>query len=59
MFQDAQGNAVADGDDRWNFRQILNQMVGVVIAIVLAVVGTYIILKVVDLVSGPAGLRRR
>ena len=31
-----------------NYHQILNQVVGVVIAIVLAVVGTYVILKIVD-----------
>jgi Amt family ammonium transporter len=35
-----------------NFTQIFNQLVGVVVAIVLAVVGTWIILKLVDLVIG-------
>ena len=35
-----------------NFHQILNQAVGVLIAIVLAAAGTYIILKIVDFVIG-------
>ena len=35
-----------------NFTQIFNQLVGVVVAIVLAVAGTWIILKLVDLVIG-------
>jgi Amt family ammonium transporter len=35
-----------------NFHQIGNQLVAVLIAIVLAVVGTFVILKVVDLVIG-------
>ncbi len=52
LFKDAQGTAVAMGMIDGNYRQILNQLVGVVFAIVLAVVGTYIILRVVDLVVG-------
>jgi Amt family ammonium transporter len=35
-----------------NFRQVLNQLVGVGIAWVMAVVGTLVILKVVDVVVG-------
>jgi Amt family ammonium transporter len=35
-----------------NLRQLLNQFVGVVIAWVLAIVGTVIILKVVDMTIG-------
>jgi Amt family ammonium transporter len=35
-----------------NFRQMLNQLVGVGIAWVMAVVGTLVILKVVDVVVG-------
>jgi Amt family ammonium transporter len=52
IFKDAQGNALASGMMDGNFHQILNQLVGVAIAIVLAVVGTFVILKVVDLVLG-------
>ena len=35
-----------------NFRQMGNQFVGVLIAITLAAVGTYIILQIVDFVLG-------
>jgi Amt family ammonium transporter len=52
IFHDAQGAALAVGMIDGNFRQILNQMVGVAIAIVLGAVGTVVILKVVDLVVG-------
>ncbi|MDR3746611.1 MAG: ammonia channel protein, partial [Acidobacteriota bacterium] len=52
IFKDAQGNALPSGMMDGNFHQILNQLVGIVIAIVLAVVGTFVILKIVDLVLG-------
>jgi len=52
IFKDAQGNALPSGMIDGNFHQILNQLVGVVIAIVLAVVGTYVILKIVDFALG-------
>jgi Amt family ammonium transporter len=35
-----------------NFAQIFNQLVGVMVAIVLALVGTLVILKLVDLMIG-------
>jgi Amt family ammonium transporter len=52
IFKDAQGNTLASGVVEGNAHQLLNQLVGVLIAWVLAVVGTLIILKVVDLVVG-------
>jgi Amt family ammonium transporter len=52
IFKDAQGRALALGMIDGNYRQLGNQFVGVVIAITLAAVGTYIILQIVDLVLG-------
>src|SRR5271167_137434 len=52
IFKDAQGNVLPSGMIDGNFHQILNQAVGVVIAIVLAVVGTYVILRIVDFAIG-------
>ena len=52
IFKDAQGNALPSGMIDGNYHQILNQTVGVVVAIVLAVVGTYIILRIVDFAIG-------
>src|ERR1035437_2682242 len=52
IFKDAQGSALAVGMIDGNYHQMLNQMVGIAMAIVLAVVGTYIILRVVDFVLG-------
>jgi Amt family ammonium transporter len=48
MFRDAQGHTLPVGMIDGNFHQIANQAVGVFIAIVLAVVGTYLILTVVN-----------
>jgi len=52
IFKDAKGNVMPSGMIDGNYHQILNQAVGVVIAIVLAAVGTYIILRIVDFVIG-------
>ena len=52
IFKDAQGNALASGLFEGNAHQLLNQFVGVVIAWAIAIVGTLIILKVVDAVVG-------
>ncbi len=52
IFKDAQGNTMASGLLEGNAHQLLNQLVGVAIAWVLAVVGTLVILKIVDLVVG-------
>jgi len=52
VFKDAQGNAQNVGLFDGNAHQILNQLIGIAIAWVLAVVGTLIILKVTDLLVG-------
>ena len=52
VFKDAQGHALALGMIDGNYRQLGNQLVGVLIAITLAAVGTYIILQIVDFVLG-------
>ena len=52
LFKDAQGNALPLGMIDGNYHQILNQAVGVLIAIALAVIGTYIILRIVDFAIG-------
>ena len=52
IFKDAQGNALASGLLEGNAHQLLNQLVGIVIAWVIAIVGTLIILKIVDLAVG-------
>ena len=52
IFRTASGKVLPSGAIDGNFRQILNQLVGVAIAWGLAIVGTLIILKVVDLVIG-------
>jgi Amt family ammonium transporter len=52
IFKDAQGNALPSGMIEGNFHQILNQLVGIAIAWTLAIVGTLIILKVVDMTVG-------
>ena len=52
IFKDASGNALASGVIEGNFRQIGNQLIGVLIAWVLAAVGTLVILKLVDVVIG-------
>ena len=54
VFKDAQGHALPLGMIDGNFRQLGNQAVGVLIAIALAAVGTYVILQIVDLVLGCA-----
>ena len=52
IFKNANGSALPSGMMDGNFHQIGNQLVAVVIAIVLAVVGTAIILKIVDVMIG-------
>ena len=52
MFKDAQGNTLASGLLEGNAHQLLNQLVGVAIAWVLAIVGTLLILKIVDVTVG-------
>ncbi len=52
IFKDAQGNPLPSGLFDGNARQLLNQGVGVIIAWTLAIVGTLVILKLVDLTIG-------
>jgi ammonium transporter, Amt family len=50
--KDAAGKALPLGLVDGNAGQILNQVIGVVIAIALGVIGTFVILKVIDLLMG-------
>jgi Amt family ammonium transporter len=52
IYKDSKGNALPVGLIDGHAHQLLNQLVGVVIAWVLAIVGTLIILKIVDVVIG-------
>jgi Amt family ammonium transporter len=52
IFKDAQGNPLPSGLLEGNAHQLLNQFVGVMIAWVLAIVGTLAILKLVDATIG-------
>ena len=52
IFKDARGNVLASGALEGNAHQIANQMIGVGIAAGLAIAGTLVILKVVDLIVG-------
>jgi Amt family ammonium transporter len=52
IFKDAQGHTLASGLIEGNAHQVLNQLVGIAIAWGLAIVGTLVILKVVDITIG-------
>jgi Amt family ammonium transporter len=52
VFKDANGAALPSGLIEGNPKQVLNQLIASLIAIALGVVGSYIILKIVDLVVG-------
>jgi ammonium transporter, Amt family len=52
IFKDANGNVLPSGLFEGNARQLLNQCVGVAIAWALGIVGTLILLKIVDKVVG-------
>ena len=52
IFKDANGNVLPSGLFEGNSHQLLNQCVGVAIAWVLGIVGTFILLKIVDKVVG-------
>ena len=52
IFKDAQGNILPSGALDGNLHQLTSQLIGVLIAWVLAGVGTFAILKVVDLLIG-------
>jgi len=52
IFKDAQGNTLPSGLLEGNAHQVVNQLVGVVISWVIAIVGTLVILKIVDVTIG-------
>ena len=52
IFKDANGNVLPSGLLEGNAHQVINQLVGVAIAWVLAIVGTLVLLKIVDAVIG-------
>jgi Amt family ammonium transporter len=52
VFKDAQGNPLPSGLIEGNSKQVLNQLIASLIAIAITVVGSVIILKVVDLIVG-------
>jgi ammonium transporter, Amt family len=52
IFKDGSGSTLASGLIEGNAHQLLNQLVGVLIAWGLAIVGTLIILKIVDVTIG-------
>jgi len=52
IFKDTEGNTVPSGLLEGNAHQLINQLVGVAIAWVLAIVGTLVILKIVDAALG-------
>ena len=51
-FKDASGKVSPSGLIEGNLHQILNQLMGVAIAWTLAIVGTLVILKIVDVTIG-------
>ncbi len=52
IFKDANGNTLPSGAVDGNWHQVLNQLVGIAIAWVISIVGTLILLKIVDLLIG-------
>jgi ammonium transporter, Amt family len=52
IFKDAQGRVLPSGAVDGNWHQVLNQFVGVAIAWVLSLIGTLVLLKLVDMTIG-------
>ncbi len=52
IFKDAKGNPLPSGAVDGNWHQVLNQFVGIALAWVISIVGTLILLKLVDLTVG-------
>ncbi len=52
IFKDAQGQILGSGLIEGNVRQLFNQLIGVAISWVLAIAGTLLILKLVDITIG-------
>jgi Amt family ammonium transporter len=52
IFRDASGNVLPSGVLEGNVHQLSNQLVGIIIAWTVAIAGTIIILKLVDVIVG-------
>ncbi|HTY83875.1 MAG TPA: ammonium transporter, partial [Silvibacterium sp.] len=52
IFKDAKGNPLPSGVIEGNWHQLLNQSMGVLIAWTISIVGTFILLKLVDMTIG-------
>ena len=52
IFKDAKGNALPSGAIEGNWHQVLNQLVGIALAWIISIIGTLVLLKVVDMVIG-------
>ena len=52
VFKDSKGNPLASGAIEGNWHQVGNQVVGIAIAWALSIVGTYLLLKLVDVTIG-------
>lgn len=52
VFKDAAGNPLPSGLLEGNGKQVLNQLLASLVAIALGMIGTYVLLKVVDLLIG-------
>jgi Amt family ammonium transporter len=52
IFKDANGNPLPSGAVDGNWHQVLNQLVGIALAWVISIIGTLILLKIVDLTVG-------
>jgi Amt family ammonium transporter len=52
IFKDANGNTLPSGAVDGNWHQVLNQLVGIALAWIISIVGTLILLKLVDLTVG-------
>jgi Amt family ammonium transporter len=52
IFKDAHGNPLPSGAVDGNWHQVLNQFAGIAIAWVISIVGTLILLKIVDMSIG-------
>jgi Amt family ammonium transporter len=52
IFKDAHGNPLPSGGVDGNWHQVLNQFVGVALAWIISIVGTLVLLKLVDLTIG-------
>jgi Amt family ammonium transporter len=52
IFKDAKGNTLPSGAIEGNWHQVLNQLVGVGLAWIISIVGTLVLLKVVDMLVG-------